>query len=43
VEQAARTRFRPILMTAPATVVGILPIALGHGAAVRLAPAWASR
>ena len=29
---AARTRFRPILMTALATLVGILPIALGHGA-----------
>ncbi len=32
VEQAARTRFRPILMTALATMVGILPIALGRGA-----------
>jgi multidrug efflux pump len=30
--QAARTRFRPILMTALATLVGILPIALGQGA-----------
>ena len=30
--QAARTRFRPILMTALATMVGILPIALGRGA-----------
>jgi len=30
--QAARTRFRPILMTALATLVGILPIALGRGA-----------
>ncbi len=30
--EASRTRFRPILMTAVATVVGILPIALGHGA-----------
>ncbi len=29
---AARTRFRPILMTALATMVGILPIALGQGA-----------
>ncbi len=32
VRQAARTRFRPILMTALATMVGILPIALGLGA-----------
>ena len=31
-EQSARTRFRPILMTALATMVGILPIALGRGA-----------
>ena len=30
--EAARTRFRPILMTALATMVGILPIALGRGA-----------
>jgi len=30
--EASRTRFRPILMTALATVVGILPIALGRGA-----------
>jgi len=28
---AARTRFRPILMTALATMVGILPVALGRG------------
>ena len=32
VEQAAQTRFRPILMTALATMMGILPIALGRGA-----------
>jgi multidrug efflux pump len=32
VDQAARTRFRPILMTALATMVGIFPIALGRGA-----------
>jgi Cu/Ag efflux pump CusA len=32
VREAARTRFRPILMTAISTVVGILPIALGLGA-----------
>jgi multidrug efflux pump len=32
VTQAARRRFRPILMTALATMVGILPIALGRGA-----------
>jgi multidrug efflux pump len=30
--EAAVTRFRPILMTAIATVVGILPIAIGAGA-----------
>jgi multidrug efflux pump len=32
VMQASKTRFRPILMTALATMVGILPIALGRGA-----------
>jgi multidrug efflux pump len=30
--EASRTRFRPILMTATATMVGILPIATGLGA-----------
>jgi HAE1 family hydrophobic/amphiphilic exporter-1/multidrug efflux pump len=30
--EAARVRFRPILMTALATMVGIVPIALGQGA-----------
>jgi multidrug efflux pump len=30
--QAAATRFRPILMTAISTIVGVLPIALGLGA-----------
>jgi multidrug efflux pump len=32
VADASRARFRPILMTALATMVGILPIALGRGA-----------
>lgn len=30
--QAARTRFRPVIMTAASTVLGMLPIALGYGA-----------
>ena len=32
IHEASRTRFRPILMTALATMVGILPIAIGAGA-----------
>ncbi|MDG2051030.1 MAG: efflux RND transporter permease subunit, partial [Myxococcota bacterium] len=32
ITEASRTRFRPILMTALATMVGILPIAIGSGA-----------
>jgi len=32
VSQAARTRFRPVLMTALSTIAGILPIASGLGA-----------
>jgi multidrug efflux pump subunit AcrB len=28
---AARTRLRPVLMTATAMIIGILPMALGHG------------
>jgi multidrug efflux pump len=32
VTQAARTRFRPVLMTALSTIAGILPIAIGLGA-----------
>jgi multidrug efflux pump subunit AcrB len=30
--EAARTRFRPVIMTATSTVLGMLPIALGFGA-----------
>jgi multidrug efflux pump len=33
VRQAARDRFRPILMTSAATILGVLPIALSLGAA----------
>ncbi|HEU4334984.1 MAG TPA: efflux RND transporter permease subunit, partial [Candidatus Eisenbacteria bacterium] len=32
VEEAARIRFRPILMTSLATIFGVLPIAIGLGA-----------
>jgi multidrug efflux pump len=32
VVEASRTRLRPILMTSFATIFGVLPIAIGHGA-----------
>jgi multidrug efflux pump len=32
IAQAARTRFRPVMMTALSTIAGILPIAIGMGA-----------
>ncbi|MCK5881399.1 MAG: efflux RND transporter permease subunit, partial [Sinobacterium sp.] len=31
IKEAAHTRFRPILMTAAATVLGALPLAFAHG------------
>jgi multidrug efflux pump len=36
--EASRTRFRPILMTALSTIVGIIPIASGPAPAAKRAP-----
>ena len=43
ISEACLLRFRPIMMTTLAAIMGTLPIALGTGAGAELASRWASR